>query len=108
MAHTLFMRLISLTIALAACASYAHDGHNSPVPWQACDNKHPGDPCEYSNTSQDLYRGSCREVEHKLLCVRNQPIVKGCVDRLHCAPPLAAATASSPVDHPVPADKSAF
>ena len=86
MARKLFISVLSLTTVLIATSVHAHDGHNSPVPSQACDDKHLNDPCEYSNTAQDLYRGTCREVERQLLCVRNQPIQTGHINPINYAP----------------------
>jgi hypothetical protein len=76
-ARQLLTAALAVAMVLLGTPVRAHDGHHSPVPWQACEDKQLDEPCEYRNTAGDLYRGSCREMQQQLLCVRNQPIVKG-------------------------------
>lgn len=76
-----------LTTILAAAPLQAHEGHSNQIPWQSCEDKQLGDPCEYANAARDLYRGSCREMQQQLMCVRNQPIIRGCTDPALCPSP---------------------
>lgn len=70
--------VFSWAALLLSGITFAHEGHNSSVPWQACEHKSLGEFCEYQNSKQDIYRGSCRKVVDDLICVRNKPIIKGC------------------------------
>lgn len=65
----------------------AHGVHNE-APWTACSAQERNASCSYSDGHGDLYRGSCQLFSDKLMCVRNQPIVR------------QADLASDPAEHP--------
>ena len=60
-------------IALWVTLAFAHGGHPSTKPWEACHAHALGDPCAWQEADLD-YRGTCRQVDAALLCVRNQPL----------------------------------
>ncbi|MCB1731225.1 MAG: hypothetical protein KDI21_12180 [Halieaceae bacterium] len=91
MARKLFSAALSAAALLAVTPVPAHEGHHSPVPWQACQDKQLDDPCEFRNTARDLYRGSCREVQRQLICVRNQPITRSAAAPGQLEPPWSEA-----------------
>ena len=57
--------------------AFAHSSIINNKAWQVCENQAKSDACEYTDNHEDIYRGSCQLMSEKLLCVRNQPIVKG-------------------------------
>lgn len=67
--------LIILCLFIASsCILFAHDGHHTNKAWKACDKKKLSDSCRYVLQDNMLYKGTCRQVQEDLLCVRNQPI----------------------------------
>ena len=52
----------------------AHEGHGSPQPWVACEQKKKHEACAFSNSRGDIYKGTCKSFSGELMCVRNQPI----------------------------------
>ncbi len=69
-------RFVALLIMLAAGTVGAHDAHVNEAPWLACEQRQLGNACSYTNSSHDLYRGTCQSMQEHLFCVRNQPIEK--------------------------------
>ena len=72
---------LSLAISLGAISLLsmlvkAHDAHLSAEPWAACDSKEKSEVCSFTNSADDLYRGTCQSASGRLICVRNKPIVK--------------------------------
>lgn len=67
------MSALLLLLALGA-PTLAHGGHASPRPWDACAERALGEPCQWQDDQQALYRGTCRRLAEDLVCVRNQPI----------------------------------
>lgn len=59
--------------AILAPPADAHQGHNH-APWRACESSQLGEACQWTS-HQLLYRGTCRGVQSRLVCVRNKPIV---------------------------------
>ncbi|MFT2090768.1 hypothetical protein [Paraglaciecola sp. 2405UD69-4] len=64
-----------LALSLGSISVNAHNGHGDELPWLACNQAEKGDRCEYTNSHNDLYQGSCRVFSDALMCVRNKPIV---------------------------------
>jgi hypothetical protein len=54
----------------------AHSSVINNKAWQVCESSMRSDSCEYTDNHHDIYRGTCQVMSEKLLCVRNQPIVK--------------------------------
>ena len=102
----LFAAVVSLTVVLTVTPVHAHQGHHSAAPSQTCGDKSLNAYCEYSNASQDLYRGTCREMNRQLMCVRNQAIVRDCAARNDCGNATKSSASNSPVDKSI--DKSAI
>ena len=70
---TLFLVLCAI---LAAGSSKAHDSNFSQEPWAVCEAMEVNDSCAFTNSSEDIYRGTCQSMSGALICVRNQPIVR--------------------------------
>lgn len=70
-----------LVIFSACLPALAHVGHGDELPWQACSQAQKNDPCKYSNSHGDQYIGNCKLFNQALMCVRNQPIVRGKVSK---------------------------
>ncbi|ASJ73021.1 hypothetical protein IMCC3135_14680 [Granulosicoccus antarcticus IMCC3135] len=56
---------------------FAHSSIINNKAWEVCEKQVRSDSCEYTDNHEDIYRGTCQLMSEKLLCVRNQPIVKG-------------------------------
>ena len=70
---------LMLAVAVLVFSLYAdaHDGNFSAEPWAACAAQELDDSCSFSNSNEDVYRGTCQAMaEEALICVRNQPIEK--------------------------------
>ena len=66
--------LAAAVVLLAPVSALAHDGSVHAEPWEVCAEATLGDDCTWSNAQHDIYRGTCRSMSDRLLCVRNQPI----------------------------------
>lgn len=55
---------------------FAHEGHGSKAPWDACQDKALQNQCSFTNGHGDLYQGTCQAFSYALMCVRNVPIIK--------------------------------
>jgi hypothetical protein len=63
-------------LLLAVGLAFAHKGHTGDAaPWHACEAQPVGASCSFSPPSGDLHRGTCRQIQGSMMCVRNQPIV---------------------------------
>jgi hypothetical protein len=51
-----------------------HEGHANPNSVKACHEKELSNSCEYILGKSKLYKGTCRLMSEKMMCVRNQPI----------------------------------
>ncbi len=71
-------KLITIHILLSLCTSMvlSHEGHVNNASWDACHDAKKEDVCSYQNNKRDLFRGTCQLFDTKLMCVRNQPIIK--------------------------------
>ena len=68
-------------VLLTACVvapsgASGHAGHTQREPWDVCAPLTLGAPCAWQDAQHDLHRGTCRDVAHALMCVRNKPIVR--------------------------------
>lgn len=72
---TLSVCCLLITLTLSS-ASYGHQGHIDQAASIACVDKKLSEACSYQNVHQDLYKGSCRSIMEKMICVRNEPIQK--------------------------------
>ncbi len=59
-----------------------HDGHHTAQAWKACETKSVGATCNYIMQTDQLYKGSCRQMTQALMCVRNQPILTLSIEEL--------------------------
>ena len=53
----------------------AHKGSPNTGAYKACAELSLGQACEWSDSHEARYLGSCRKVTSSLICVRNKPIV---------------------------------
>ena len=60
---------------LMAPVASAHGNHNQ-APWQACESAERNAACSFEDGHGSLYKGTCQSFNDKLMCVRNQPVVK--------------------------------
>lgn len=69
--------LFVVAVGLAApSGANAHAGHTQREPWDVCAPLTLGAPCAWQDAQHDLHQGTCRDVAHALMCVRNKPIVR--------------------------------
>lgn len=70
-------QLSLLGVACILCSpSFAHEGHGSKEPWDACATTKIHDQCSFSNADGDIYQGTCKKFNDALMCVRNRPIIR--------------------------------
>lgn len=68
--------VLALWSIFAAGAAKAHDSNFSQEPWSVCEAREINDSCAFTNSNEDLYRGTCQSMSGALICVRNQPILR--------------------------------
>jgi hypothetical protein len=64
--------LFSFLVGFSANLS-AHEGHSNTQAVQACHDKVVSTKCSYA-LGDKLYKGSCRSIASKTMCVRSEPI----------------------------------
>jgi hypothetical protein len=64
----LFIFLLGMSMKTSA-----HEGHSNTKAVKACHDKTPSSDCSYI-LGEKLYKGSCRSIASKLMCVRSEPI----------------------------------
>lgn len=62
--------------AVSCSQLLAHDGNLNSAPWDACEDKQQSNVCAFTNSQEDIYRGTCQVMAESLYCVRNQPIIR--------------------------------
>ena len=68
--------MLVLCVIFATSLVRAHDSNFSQEPWSVCEAREINDSCAFTNSKEDLYRGTCQSMSGALICVRNQPIVR--------------------------------
>ena len=66
---------VGVCLSMPQIAS-AHAAIIKNTAWQVCEKHTKSDSCEYNDYHGNIDRGTCQLMSEKLLCVRNQPIVK--------------------------------
>lgn len=67
--------ILTTVVTLSVTTSViAHQGSLNQLPWVACEDKVLNDACEFYNSNEDKFRGTCQSISEVLMCVRNQPI----------------------------------
>lgn len=64
------------TFIVSSLSVLAHSGHTHKAPWEACFDAEKDQACEYKNGNKDIFKGTCQLFSERLMCVRNQPIIK--------------------------------
>lgn len=68
------LRLSLISILCVSIAAHGHEGHANPKSVEACIEREIASPCSYVMNENLLYKGTCRSIAEKMMCVRNQPI----------------------------------
>jgi hypothetical protein len=74
--NTIKSALFTFSLIITSLPILAHSGHTHKAPWEACFDAKKDQACEYRNANKDIFKGTCQVFSERLMCVRNQPIIK--------------------------------
>lgn len=66
--------LLPLALLLAGNI-HAHSGSVGSAAWDICKAKAKSTTCEYQDSHENIYRGTCQSISEHKMCVRNKPII---------------------------------